>query len=92
MLSEPLQPIVSPFSMLARLSADLSPGLFLTWALYAVFAFWVVYTLVAVYHWIKYSHASFLALPAIALHLIISFSLMSYALSGKAYFLAPFLP
>lgn len=92
MLSEPLQPIVSPLSMLVRLSAGLSPGLFLTWALYAVFAFWVVYTLVAVYHWIKYSHASFLALPAIALHLIISFSLMSYALSGKAYFLTPFLP
>jgi hypothetical protein len=92
MLSEPLQPIVSPLSMFARLSVDLSPGLFLTWALYAVFAFWAVYTLVAVYHWVKYSHASFLALPAIALHLIISFSLMSYALSGKSYFLAPFLP
>ncbi len=64
----------------------------MTWALYAVFAFWAIYTLVAVYHWLRYSHASWVAFPAIAAHFLVSFALMSYALSGNAFFLAPYLP
>ncbi|MCX6788144.1 MAG: hypothetical protein NT108_03220 [Candidatus Kaiserbacteria bacterium] len=67
-------------------------GTLLTWALYAIFIFWAVYTFVAIYHWLKYSHASWLAFPAIAAHLFISIALMSYALSGNGFFLAPYLP
>jgi len=55
------------------------------WALYAVFAFWAVYTIIAVYHWLKYSHASWVAFPAIAVHLFISFALIAYALSGTLF-------
>ena len=74
------------------LALDISAGVVATWAFYAVFAFWAVYTLVAVYHWLKYSHASWLAFPAIAVHFFISLSLMSYALSGNAFFLTAYLP
>ena len=45
----------------------------------------------AIYHWLKYSHASWVAFPAIAAHLFISFALMSYALSGTGFF-ATYLP
>jgi hypothetical protein len=80
MVDQPLQPFSPPSALLANLS--ISPGIVVTWALYIVFAFWALYTLVAVYHWLKYSHASSVAFPAIAVHLFISFALMAYALSG----------
>lgn len=85
MPTEPLKPFSPPSALLTSL--HVSPGAAVTWALYAVFALWVLYTIVAVYHWLKYSHASSIAFPAIAAHLFISFALMSYALSGHLSFL-----
>lgn len=84
----------NPFSILsAQLNAfGISGGAMVTWALYAIFAFWAVYTFIAIYHWLKYSHASWVAFPAIAAHLFISLALMSYALSGNGSFLTPYLP
>lgn len=92
MPDQPLQPFSPPTALLSHLPAGLSAGLLVTWALYAVFAFWAIYTFVAVYHWLRYSHASWVAFPAMAAHFLISFALMSYALSGNAFFLAPYLP
>ncbi len=80
MPAQPLQPFSPPSALLTNLSV--SPSVAVTWALYVVFAFWALYTLVAIYHWLKYSHASWVAFPAIAAHLFISFALMAYALSG----------
>ena len=94
MTDQPLQPFAFPSVSFAQfdLSGIPAGGALITWTLYAVFAFWAVYTFVAVYHWLKYSHASWLTFPAIATHLFISFALMSYALSGSASFLTPYLP
>jgi len=80
MPTEPLQPFSPPTALLAYLPQGFSVGTVVTWALYAVFAFWALYTLVAIYHWLKYSHASLIAVPAIAVHLVLSVLLMSYAL------------
>ncbi|MFA6408083.1 MAG: hypothetical protein WCW36_01225 [Candidatus Paceibacterota bacterium] len=92
MSDQPLQPFSPSPILLSYLPSDMSIGIAVTWALYAVFAFWAVYSLVAIYHWLKYSHASWLAFPAIAAHIFISFALMSYALSGNAFFLTSYLP
>ena len=94
MVDQPLQPFAPPFALFAQLHVPdtLSAGAAVTWALYIVSAFWALYTLVAIYHWLKYSHASWVAFPAIALHLFISFALMAYALSGNAFSLTPYLP
>ena len=80
MNGEPLQPFVSPMTFFFHL--PFSSGTLMTWVLYAVFIFWVIYTLIAIYHWLKYSHGSWIAYPAIAVHPFISFVLMAYALSG----------
>ncbi len=81
MIDQPLQPFAPPTALLGYLpGGTVSPGLVVEWFLYAVFAFWAVYTLVAVYHWLKYSHASWVAFPAIAVHLVISFALIFYTL------------
>jgi hypothetical protein len=94
MSNQPLQPFSSPSALFSQfhLSGVFPSGTVTTWVLYAVFAFWALYTIVAVYHWLKYSHASLVAIPAVALHFLISIALMSYALSGNGFFLTPFLP
>ena len=93
MPDQPLQPFAPPaFLNQLHIAGIPATGALVTWALYAVFAFWAIYTLVAIYHWLKYSHASWVAFPAIAAHLLVSFALMSYALSGNAFFLSAYLP
>lgn len=92
MPDQPLQPFSPPSSLTALLPAGVSAGAAVEWALYIVFAFWAVYTLVAIYHWLQYSHASWVAFPAIGAHLFISFALIAYALSGNAFFFSRYLP
>lgn len=92
MTDQPLQPFSLPTSLISYLPDGISAGSVLTWVLYAVFAFWAIYTLVAIYHWLKYSHASWIALPSIIVHLFISAVLISYALSGNALIFMPNLP
>ena len=82
MPDQPLRAFAPPTDLLKYLPAGLSVGMVVTWVLYAVFAFWAIYTLVAIYHWLKYSHASWVAFPAIALHLFVSCALMVFALTG----------
>lgn len=82
MSDQPLQPFAPPADLLAYLPDGVSAGAMVEWALYIVFALWAIYTLVAIYHWLKYSHASWVAFPSIAVHLFISFALITYALTG----------
>lgn len=83
MSDQPLQPFSPPTILISRLpSGTIAPGQIVEWFLFIVFVFWAVYTSVAVYHWLRYSHASFLAFPAIAVHIFVSLTLMAYALSG----------
>ena len=97
MPTQPLQPFSPPSALFSQLHLSVafpnfSIGTVTIWALYVIFAFWAIYTLVAVYHWLKYSHASIVAVPAVTLHFALSLALMSYALSGNGFFLTPFLP
>jgi hypothetical protein len=81
MPTEPLRPFAPPAG-LEHLNLAITPGVAVSYLLYFIFALWAIYTLIAIYHWLKYSHASSVAFPAIAIHLVISIALMSYALSG----------
>ncbi len=93
MPDQPLQPFSPPTALLSYLpTGSLSAGVAVVWALYAIFAFRAAYTIVAVHPWLKYSPAPLIPLPAIAVHILVSFALMSYALSGDALLLAPYLP
>jgi len=80
MPTEPLQPFAPPSGFPLHLA--ISTGALVGWILAAVFLFWALYTLVAIYHWIRYSHAARVAYPAIAVHLGVSFGIALYALSG----------
>lgn len=88
MPSQPLQPFAPPTNVFEKLqSFGVTPTQIVWWILYAVCFYWVIYTLVASYHWFRYSHASWLTVPAIALHLVVSYILIVYALTGA--FLIP---
>jgi hypothetical protein len=82
MPSQSLAPFSVPTSLAGLLPAGISAGTVVIWVLAAVFIFWALYTLVAIYHWLQYSHGSWLTFPAIALHLFVSIALMIYALTG----------
>jgi len=47
-----------------------------------VFFVWLVYTLVAAYHWLRYSNNTTLALSALSVHLIVSAWLAVFTVSG----------
>jgi len=84
MVDQPLQlqPFAPPAFLLPYMQNGFSSGIVSAWVLSTVFVFWTIYTLIAVYHWLKYSHASWVAFPAIAIHLFVSFVLAVYAISG----------
>jgi hypothetical protein len=82
MVDQPLQPFSPPSAVLAHLPFNLSTGSAVAILLGLVFVFWAVYTIVAIYHWLRYSHASAIAYPAIAAHLIVSFFIASFILTG----------
>ena len=82
MPEQPLQPFAPPTALVSHIPFSISQSLVAQVVFYIVFAFWAVYTLVAIYHWFKYSHASVIAIPAIVMHLGISFILIVYIFSG----------
>ena len=92
MTDQPLQPFSWPKNLPTHLPPGISAGSITLWILYVIFAFWALYTLVATYHWLKYSNTSWIAFPAIAFHILISLALISYILSGNALYLSPYLP
>lgn len=47
-----------------------------------VFIAWAAFTAVAAYHWFRYAHRSWMAVPAIAVHVAVSGMIALYALSG----------
>ena len=85
MHDQTLQAFAPPSALLSYLPTSISQGTVAGWFLLFVLVFWAIYTLVAIYHWLKYSHASLVAIPAIAVHLGVSFVLIVYALSGTLF-------
>ncbi|MFM2330994.1 MAG: hypothetical protein RLZZ26_501 [Candidatus Parcubacteria bacterium] len=82
MPDHPLQPFHPPTSLTTLFPSGFSSGLVAPTLLSFVLIFWAVYTMVAVYHWFKYSHASLVAVPAIGVHLFVSLILIFFTLTG----------
>jgi hypothetical protein len=47
-----------------------------------VFIIWAIYSIVAAYHWIRYGHDSWVAFPALLVHVLVSGALMVFTVSG----------
>jgi ABC-type phosphate transport system permease subunit len=47
---------------------------------------WALFTAVAIYHWLRYSHAALLSIPSIVAHLFVSGVLIVFTLDALASF------
>ncbi len=47
-----------------------------------IFIWWAVFTFVAAYHWLRYGRESWIAVPALALHFIVSAWIFVFATGG----------
>lgn len=54
----------------------------LTIAFFFIFFGWLIYTVIAAYHWFRYGHRSWLAVPAVAIHVFVSGLLIFYIATG----------
>jgi len=83
-LSVPIDGSINPLAGFTAYAGSLDAKTIASVILALMFAFWALYTLVATYHLLRYGHRSWLTVPAIGIHLFVSFSLAVYAVSGLA--------
>ncbi len=82
MPTEQLQSFSVPPILLQYFQDGIGLQQIITWLFYFVILYWAIYTTVAVYHWLTHSHDSLFAIPAIAVHIVVSLILIGYAVSG----------
>ena len=78
--SQTYQPLFDPGPLVAAFDA----GKLVSVVAWVMFVLWLVYTVVAAYHWLRYSHQSSIAIPALIIHVTVSFALALFAVSGFA--------
>ena len=62
----------SPFAKPAVNVPSADCASILTIVQHNIFIVWAVYTVVVAYHWLRYGHRSWLAIPAVVVHVFIS--------------------
>jgi hypothetical protein len=74
---------LNPFpSIPGSISTSINTTAFIPVVFLIAFVLWLLYSCVAAYHWFRYGHRSWLAVPAIAVHIFVSSFLMLYMMSG----------
>jgi hypothetical protein len=77
-----LHGVSSPAEVFGPLFASLDMTTIISIAAFILFFIWALYTTVASYHLLRYGHRSAVAVPAIITHVLVSFSLALFAVSG----------
>ncbi|KND51032.1 MAG: hypothetical protein AB202_01315 [Parcubacteria bacterium C7867-007] len=47
-----------------------------------IFLIWTIYSIVIMYHWFRYHHRSWFAVPAIVMHFVVSGFIILFMISG----------
>ncbi len=63
-------------------SMDINAGAIAHGFFYVVVGLALLYTLIVTYHWIRYGYRSLMAIPALAVHALVSLALIGLASSG----------
>lgn len=77
-----MEPAQIPVPQFALPATNFTAEGFISVLITLVFIWWAIYTLVATYHWFRYGRESWLAVPAVALHLAISAWIFVFATGG----------
>ena len=80
MIETKLVPVFAPFAKFQHFALPLVTDYALTSLLIFAFVIWLLYTIVATYHWVKYSHGSSVASTAIGMHLVVSACIFTFLL------------
>ena len=75
-----MEPITSPVQIIAIPAVNLSTVLSVVITL--VFIWWAVFSLVAAYHWFRFGRDSWIAVPALIVHFIVSAWIFMFATGG----------
>jgi len=75
---------IGPSYELGPIFSAIDPGKVVSVIAWIMFVLWLVYTIVAAYHWLRYGHRSSIAIPALLVHFIVSAALALFAVSGFA--------
>ena len=78
----PLQGVSSPTDVFGPLFSAIHVSQVVSVAAAVLFLIWLVYTLVASYHLVRYGYRSAVSIPAIIVHVFVSISLALFAVSG----------
>ena len=77
-----MEPVLSPF-LEAVFGLTLGePSFFAPWILAGVAILWVLFTLIIIYHWMRYSLHPSGTLFFLAVYVVVSLGLIGFALSG----------
>lgn len=77
--SAPQGIVIPSFSLFSgAISAETALAVIFT----LIFIWWAVFTAVAAYHWLRYGRESWVAVPALALHFIVSGWIFVFATGG----------
>lgn len=76
---QPITPFAPPTALTLTLPANVSSTEILSWLLALVVLYWIIYTIVGIFHWARYSHSPKVAVPAIGTHLFFSLVCIGYA-------------
>ncbi len=69
-----------PFALIASLGINVQS--IISVSFFVLFGIWALYTIVSGYHWLRYGHNSALAIPILVVHVVVSWLLAGYAVSG----------
>lgn len=80
--SAPYVPNPTPFAKPIFSIPATSLSSVLTVIFFLIFVVWAIYTVIVAYHWFRYGHRSWLAIPAIVTHLVVSGFIILLMASG----------
>ncbi len=78
----PFDGISSPTEVFGPLLSQLNSAATISVIAWILFVIWLIYTIVASYHLLRYGHSTSVAVPAIITHVFVSVVLALFVVSG----------
>lgn len=75
-------PALQPPVSLSLMHSTIDPRTILSVGFALIFVIWAIYTLVVIYHWVRYGHQSWAAVPAVITHLVVTACILMFMVSG----------
>lgn len=73
---------LAPTYELSLTSLGINPDQAVSVIFAVAFILWTIFTVISTYHWLRYGHRSSVAIPALITHVVISFFIAVFAVSG----------